>query len=579
VQRATADNSNPTVLVIDDDPFSRAVIRETLEPKGYVILDALTGKEVEIAIARYPVSVVLTAIEMPDSSGADVLQMVKRLQPDLPVIIVSADQDFTAARQALRDGALDYLVKPFSDNELCQSVARGVAAYEKGVESRQQHEESERRLADLVLLREVGETASGEADMQSLLERILDFVSEAVHVETVSLMLVEEPGFLTIRVSRGLPDKVVAGTRIPIGDTVAGHVVQTGEPFLTADLDEDERFSPAGDVGQYSTRSALSLPLKSRDRVIGVLNVNNKRDGATFTLTDQYFLASVAHQATMALENLDLVNRLKSETHRLDALNRVRTRLVCTLSHELRTPLTTVLGFADLILSYRGMVADVDLLDYLGNIQEGGLQMERLISEMMMLFSLDSGTAIWQLERFNLKALSNEILSGFVNQIDNNGISVNLWVSEKLPELLNDAEKLRAVLEALIDNAIKFNHPEGLICISADFLPADSNMLHIRVFNSGEKIPAEAAEEIFAPYSQLGEINTNKPKGVGIGLTLCKTVVEIMRGEISLDQSSDEGTAFSLILPLQCNHLQESANYVNTIKGQRFSVCGDSSWN
>jgi len=554
VKRDDLDIIKSTVLVVDDEPLFRKMLRDTLEREVYNVIEASSGKEVETLITRHCISVVVTDIEM---SGQGVLMMVKRLQPGLPVIIISSHQDFNAARQVLRDGAIDYLVKPFSDEELCQAVKRAVSFYEKGVEDRLHREESERRLADLVLLREVGKTASGEVDIQSLLERILDFACEAVNVETASLMLAEDAGFLTIRASRGLPEKVVSGIRIAIGDSVAGHVFQTGEPVLLLDMEEDDRFLPAGDVGQYSTRSALSLPLKVRDRVIGVLNVNNKCDGETFTATDQYFLASVAHQATMALENLNLVNRLKDEASRLAALNRVRTRLVCTLSHELRTPLTTVLGFADLVLNHREMVGELDLLDYLGKIQDGGLQMERLISEMMMLFSLDSGTAIWQLEQFDFKSLCNDVLSEFSDQIDKVGLSLNLWISDKLPKLLNDTEKLRAVLQALIDNAIKFNHSEGLISISVQLLPEDESKLSIHVYNSGKKIPKGAVAEIFAPYSQLGELNTDKPKGVGIGLTLCKAVVEIMNGEICLNQSNDDGTTFSLVLPLQCNHLQK----------------------
>jgi signal transduction histidine kinase/CheY-like chemotaxis protein len=557
VKRDDLDIIESTVLVVDDEPFFRRMIRDTLEREAYHVIEASSGKDVETLITRHCVSAVVTDIEMPEMSGQIVLTMVKRLQPGLPVIIISSHQDFNAARQVLRDGALDYLVKPFSDEELCQAVKRAVSLYEKGVEERLHREESERRLADLVLLREVGETASGEVDIQSLLERILDFACEAVKVETASLMLAEDAGFLTIRASRGLPEKVVSGSRVAIGDSVAGHVFQTGDPVLLLDMDEDDRFLPSGDAGQYSTRSALSLPLKVRDRVIGVLNVNNKCDGETFTATDQYFLASVAHQATMALENLNLVNRLKDEASRLAALNRVRTRLVCTLSHELRTPLTTVLGFADLVLNHREMVGEVDLLDYLGKIQDGGLQMERLISEMMMLFRLDSGTAIWQLERFDFKSLCEEVLSGFSEQIAKAGLSFNLWVSDIIPRLLNDTEKLRAVLEALIDNAIKFNQSDGLISISARLHPEDESKITIRVYNSGKKIPKGAVEEIFAPYSQLGELNTDKPKGVGIGLTLCKAVVEIMHGEIRLDQSNDDGTTFSLVLPMQCNHLQK----------------------
>ena len=549
----------PTVLVVDDEPFFRQVIKDILEKESYAVIEAASGKEVEALINRHAVSAVLTDIEMPDMSGQDVLHLIKRLQPDLPVMIVSSHHDFDAARQVFRDGALDYLVKPFSDAELCQAVKRAVDEFAKSVKARQQREESERQFADLVLLREVGETASGEADIESLLERILDFVVEAVNVETASLMLAEEEGFLTIRASRGLPKKVVSGTRIEIGGSVAGHVFNTGEPVLLGDMKDDGRFAPIGDKGQYSTGSALSMPLKSHDKVIGVLNVNNKSDGATFSATDQYFLASVVHQASLAIANLDLVNQLKNEAKRLDVLNRVRTRLVCNLSHELRTPLTTVLGFSDLILNHREMISESDLLDYMEKVQDGSLKMERLISEMMLLFSLDSGTTTWRLEPFDFNTLCSEALNGFVELIKKNDLCINLWVARDLPELLNDVEKLRGVLEALIDNAIKFNRPGGLISISADLLPDDPEKVCVRIYNDGDKVPDEAAETIFVPYNQLGDLNTDKPSGVGIGLTLCKTVVETMGGEILLNSSGDEGTAFSIVLPVECKHLQESA--------------------
>ena len=553
-----ADNKKSTILVVDDEPFFRQLIRDVLEKESYDIVEASSGKEVEALINRYKFSAVLTDYEMPGISGQDVLLLIKQLQPDLPVMIVSSHQDFAAACQVFRDGALDYLVKPFSDEALCQAVRRAVTVYEQSIKARRHREESELQFADLVLLREVGETASGEADIESLLERILDYIVEAVHVETASLMLAEEEGFLTIRASRGLPAKVVPGTRVAIGGSVAGHVFKTGEPVLLGDMNDDGRFAPVGDEGQYSTRSALSLPLKSRDKVIGVLNVNNKFDGQEFSATDQHFLASVVHQATLAIENLELVNQLKYEAYRLDSLNRVRTRLVSTLSHELRTPLTTVLGFSDLILNHREMISESDLLDYIEKIQDGSLKMERLISEMMLLFSLDSGTTTWRLEPVDFHALCSEILTDFTAQIDKNKLSVNLWVSPELPQLLNDANKLQAVLEALVDNAIKFNRPDGLISISADLLQGDIQKIRIKIHNDGSKVPEEAAETIFVPYNQLGDLITDKPTGVGIGLTLCKAIIETMRGEIYLENNVDEGTAFIIVLPLQCTHLQES---------------------
>lgn len=540
-----------SILIVDDEDFFRQVIVDILTTAGFSSVEATSGLEVAALLGRNEIGVVLTDLEMPEVSGLEVLQQVKALQPEIPVVVISGHQDFFALREILSGGALEYLVKPFSDEELLSIIRRGMAEYEANLAAIRHREEAERLLADLVLLREVGETASGEVDLATLLKRIVELVVDAVGVQTASLMLPAGDGNLRIRAAHGLPDGIRESAVIKPGEGLSGHVYATGEPVLLADILEDGRFSPAGDRGQYSTSSALSLPLKGRDRIIGVLNVNNKIDNSPFSAHDRNLLASIAHQASLAIENFHLIKQLRNKAREMEALNNARSRLVCNLSHELKTPLTTVLGFSDLLLMHRAQIGEAELDDYLQKIGDSSLHMEKLISGMLLLFSIDSGSAQWSPEPLSVVEICHAAIELYREELEKKEINIELNIEKDLPELNADPEKFRLLIEALLDNAIKFNEPSGWLYILAESRKEnDVDLIYLRVHNDGTHVPIELAEEIFAQYSQLGEINTAKPKGIGIGLALCRNIVEKMAGSIFLEDTGGTGTSFGVILPI-----------------------------
>lgn len=547
----TADRQkNPEVLVIEDEQFFRQVIADTLKSGGYQTVESSSATDVARLLGRHEIGVVLTDLEMPDISGLEVLKVVKELQPDVSVVVISAHQDFYAAREVLSGGALEYLVKPFSDAELLSVVRRGIDQYRSNLEAKKNRYEAERLLADLVLLREVGETASGQVDLQSLLDRIVELIVSSVDVQVASLMLPGKDGNLRIRAARGLPDGVRESAVIKPGEGISGHVYTTGEPVLLNDINDDDRFSPSGDKGQYSTSSALSLPLKGRDRTIGVLNVNNKVDGSPFSAHDQNLFASIAHQATLAIENFSLFDQLRKKARELEALSNARSKLVCNLSHELKTPLTSVLGFADLLKSHRAMIGEAEQDDYLQKIADASLQMEKLISGMLLLFSIDSGTARWSAEPVSVAEICNAEIDHYREQIEKLQLNLEVEIDDDLPLLEVDRDKFRLLVSALIDNAIKFNELGGWLYVKAAAeQDGGTDQVYIRIHNDGTHVPIEAAEEIFAQYSQLGEVNTAKPEGIGIGLALCRVIVEKMGGRIFLEDTKGTGTSFGLLLP------------------------------
>ena len=549
--------AGPAIVVVDDAPFFRRLLTDLLVGRGYRVIVLPSGNEIAELLGSTEVAAVLTDIEMPDLSGPELLRRIKRLRPDIPVVMISSHQDFQAAREVLRDGALDYLSKPIEPEELFATVERAFKVYRAAQKAAWVEHEARRRLSDLILLKEIGESASTGEDLERFFSKILDSIRDSAEVEIASLMLLEDDGLLHIRAARGLPAKVVQEARVASGEGIAGHVLATGETVLIEDINRDKRFAPSAGGERYRTQSLLSVPIRSRDHVIGVLNVNNKRSGETFTAADEHLLTTIAHQAALAIENFQLVSSLRRQARDLEAansqlvrFNQARSRLVCNLSHELNTPLTSILGYVDLILNFYEQLGAEEIRDQLARVHAESTRLEKLVAGMLRLFSLASGRDHWEWRELPLNDLLEEAFAALSEQLAEKGLRRVVLMADNLPAFYGDRAKSALLLGALLDNAVKFNRPGGLLRVRAEGSTIDGlSYLYLQIHNNGRSIPAEASREIFEGDAQLGDVDTDKPEGVGVGLAICRAVLERMKGRIILEPSPGEGTTFGIWLP------------------------------
>ncbi|MCK4503396.1 MAG: ATP-binding protein, partial [Desulfuromonadales bacterium] len=145
-----------------------------------------------------------------------------------------------------------------------------------------------------------------------------------------------------------------------------------------------------------------------------------------------------------------------------------------------------------------------------------------------------------------------DALQYFNAKIDERKLVTEINIEDDLPEIYGDPEKFAMAFNALIDNAVKFNRAGGLVQITAKAQVLDGlDYVYLRIFNQGQTIPPRAHEAIFDSYTQLGDIDTEKPHGVGIGLALAKVVIDRMMGDIFLEELTEEGTCFGLMLPTE----------------------------
>ena len=556
---AEQPQENPAILLIDDAPLILDLMEDMLEDLNCPVLRSGSGLGVTKILDQENVAVVFCDVSLPDINGVNVLQMIKQHTPEIQVVMISGQQDFNVARQVLRERALDYLVKPFSQEEVLQVAQLGISTYFHAKDQNQARLEAQRRMADLILLRKVGETANAGNNLQGLFDQILDSIVHTTGVEVASLMLLKDDGLLHIASAHGLDKEIIRSVRVAAGVGISGHVLATGEAVLVPNIDQDNRFKSSRGVQRYKNQSLLSVPIYVRDEMVGVINVNNKTSGYPFDLEDQNLLVAIANQVSLAMENFKLINSFRQQALVLEhtnedlvRVNRARTRLVCNLSHELKTPLTSIMGYIDLSLSFFHKLSEEEIKDNLVQIHEEGKRLEKLITGMLRLFSIESEREVWRWKSFGVPWSIADSFQYYSSKMAEQNLLTEIDIQDDLPEIYGDPEKFGMAFNSLIDNAVKFNRDGGLVRIKAEVKVSEElDYIYLQVFNQGQTVPPGAHETIFDSYTQLGDIDTEKPHGVGIGLALVKVVVDRMKGDIFLEELDEEGTCFGLMLPTE----------------------------
>ncbi|MGH7395777.1 MAG: GAF domain-containing protein, partial [Candidatus Methylomirabilales bacterium] len=279
-----------------------------------------SAKEGRALLERGGVDVVLLDIMMPETSGIEFLPIIKKTAPDVYVIIITAYASLETAIEALKKGAYDYIRKPFRPHELYHSVDKAIARRRIELENKRLVLDLQAKVKELSTLNRVGKYIHSLLEIAPLLDKIVLSIAAVMGVEIVSIMLVEkDTNEMTIRAATGLSEEIVRTTRQKVGTGIAGWVAEKGEPLLINDIEKDTRFNKLASDAKYKTKSLLSVPLVSKGGVLGVINVNRKTSGETFTENDLQLLTTFSSQAAAALENAELSGRVENFSAELEA--------------------------------------------------------------------------------------------------------------------------------------------------------------------------------------------------------------------------------------------------------------------
>ena len=266
-------------------------------------------------------------------------------------------------------------------------------------------------------------------------------------------------------------------------------------------------------------------------------------------ITEQILQLRSALQAS----NRNLEQRVKERTadlnealQKLSELNQMKANFVANISHELRTPLTHVKGYLELLVT--GALGDVseEQLKALQVSQRAASKLESIIEDLIM-FSLASRNAMsMKLDKADIGSLVIQSVKAALNKADERGVHIMASVPRDIPFVQADIEKIRWVVNQLLDNGIKFTPSGGSVDVS---LKEDgTNLIVISVADTGIGIPTNRLQEIFEPFHQLDGSSTRHYGGTGLGLSLVRQIVEA-HGSL-LETRSTEGKGSTFKFPL-----------------------------
>lgn len=309
------------ILIVDDRRENIVFLaNDVLRPQGYEIITAMDGKKgLQKAVEEKP-DLIITDMRMPKMNGDEMIRSLRETGHEMPVILTTFHGSERSAIQAFRAGATDYIIKPFTVDEILQAVERALALRPAPprVETQEETQVSssqeilEQQMLKLSTLHDVGKTVTSLLDLETILSRTVEAAVYLSNAEEGHLMLVDpSSGELYLRVAWSHSGKRARRLRLKVSDSLTSQVVSTGKPIIL-------KPPPSGSAEHklktgYLMKSLLAVPLKRVKEVIGVLSVGNIINRAEFTEDDSRQLSILAEYATIAIKNARLYKRMQEQ--------------------------------------------------------------------------------------------------------------------------------------------------------------------------------------------------------------------------------------------------------------------------
>jgi signal transduction histidine kinase len=388
-----------------------------------------------------------------------------------------------------------------------------------------------RQIARYRRLVEVSHNLTSTLELSPLLTNIVEVAADLLEAEVGSILLYDQNARrLYFETATNVESSPLLQKLYVPEESIAGWVALNREPQIVNNVRQDARhFDDIDQQVNFSTHSLIAVPMVARQKLIGVLEVLNRKHGQ-FEDEDVEILQSLAAQAAIAIEN----SRLFQQSD-----------LIAEFVHELRTPLASI--FTASYLMQRDDLAEAQQKQLVDSVYQETRRLNDLTTVFLDLASLESGRSHLHAETFSPLPLFEECARLASIKAGEKNIQVHVEVEAGLADIEADRNKIKQVLLNLLNNAVKYNRAEGQIWLRAW---AKNERLYFSVQDTGLGIPADQIHQLFSRFFRARNVERSTP-GTGLGLSISQRIVEMHGGQIEVESCLEEGTIFTVQLPQQ----------------------------
>lgn len=542
-------NRERILIVENNAEISRFLTNQALEPLGYQItVEPDAAAAIQRALQEKP-DAILANIDLPGLSGKDMLVALHAQGIHVPVIVLAGRGMENKVIQAFRLGATDSLFWPAREAEVVAAVERALDqtrnARERAALADKLHTanlELEQRVRELTALYDVGKAAVSVTDQKLLFERIVQGAIAVTDADIGWCLRRDEQSRAFLLVAHhNLPVALAGNLYKPWDDGLSSMVALSGEP-LSIHGEPVRRFKIT-----LLGEAVLVVPIKVKREVVGLLEVTRKTD-APFTAANQKLLEAIADYASISIVNAQLFRFLEERAQSLQSrveVAQIDAQIQASLLQESARGVQQAYQYASehirQLLKQKSQL-NLEQVERLRSASQSLEQIGGLVAVLPAPTDINSEAA-----RVNLARLLQEALSRFQKIAQQSRVILNSQLPQSRLDVRGYEHQLRAAIDGLISNAIKYSLQDGEVIVRAT-ITADETVL-VQVEDHGIGISSDE-KRVFSGKGRPDALTPEQFGGAAIGLPLIKSIIELSGGKIWFESNLGRGTTFHFSLPL-----------------------------
>ena len=396
-------------------------------------------------------------------------------------------------------------------------------------------------------LYKISESVNTINDINELYEKIHQIIAGLMKAENFFIALYDEskdlisfPYFVDECDEKPEPGK--------LGRGLTDYILRSEQDMLiNAKKDLELRATGETDLIGQPAEIWLGVSLKIMNKTIGVIVVQDYYDNTTYGEEEKQVLIYVSEQIASAISKKKDEDELKRYSEELHELYKSKDKFFSIIAHDLRSPFYGLMGLTDILKSeYEDLPPD-ETKAYFDELYSSTSNLYSLIENLLEWSRIQSGKMTFQPEVIDFKELIKEVISVLHQTAQLKSISIEKFITDCFM-IYGDRVMIRSLMQNLISNAIKFTHKGGNINISCGKI--NDEKVEVKVKDTGVGMNEDKISKLFRIDENISSPGTNKEKGTGLGLLLCKEIVEKHGSAIKVSSEIGKGSCFSFTLKL-----------------------------